>query len=178
MGSPPHTWRILAPQCIPLSAVRITSTLVENTILIVKKWYLNWDHLHIRGEYEKLFFYSKSKLGSPPHTWRILVAVLYCIEVSRITSTYVENTKTQKVFNRDDEDHLHIRGEYMTSLWKLSSSIGSPPHTWRIQLFVILIPLCVGITSTYVENTDIRNDLIVKVGDHLHIRGEYIKSLS
>ena len=72
-----------------------------------------WDHLHIRGEYETLAFLVLTKLGSPPHTWRIqLIGCKRTIQ-RRITSTYVENTLGNAVTVTIDRDHLHIRGEYV-----------------------------------------------------------------
>ena len=70
-GSPPHTWRILAERCFKSKWVGITSTYVENTLVIVPVNLGGKDHLHIRGEYFMLFKLDKPNSGSPPHTWRI-----------------------------------------------------------------------------------------------------------
>ena len=51
LGSPPHTWRILRPVGYLKITSRITSTYVENTSSVVRKFNAIWDHLHIRGEY-------------------------------------------------------------------------------------------------------------------------------
>ncbi len=50
-----------------------------------------------------------------------------------ITSTYVENTGGKKNIHPSAEDHLHIRGEYLSIVCKVTCTIGSPPHTWRIH---------------------------------------------
>ena len=50
--------------------------------------------------------------GSSPHTWRILQDGAEMLGVARIISTYVENTITRSIGAQQDEDHLHIRGEY------------------------------------------------------------------
>ena len=72
-------------------------------------------------------------IGSPPHTWRILNEDATFPVNIRITSTYVENTVITIDSQAEDEDHLHIRGEYTTNqIFKLVCA-GSPPHTWRIQ---------------------------------------------
>ena len=71
----------------------------------------------------------------------------------RITSTHVENTLRGETNIADDGDHLHIRGEYKREEIKMTYSLGSPPHTWRILRPKILISFISRITSTYVENT-------------------------
>ncbi len=90
-----------------------------------------------------------------------------------ITSTYVENTFSILRHNGLDKDHLHIRGEYYFLQKIGSGNKGSPPHTWRIPLDSNLSQLIPRITSTYVENTasDASGGAIGR--DHLHIRGEY-----
>ena len=50
------------------------------------------DHLHIRGEYCVLTFQPYSRIGSPPHTWRIPIV--------------------RRAMLKHSGDHLHIRGEY------------------------------------------------------------------
>ena len=73
---------------------------------------LRWDHLHIRGEYTVSKHWKINSLGSPPHTWRILITPDFNDGVFGITSTYVENTSIAKSPAILSEDHLHIRGEY------------------------------------------------------------------
>ena len=36
------------------------------------------------------------------------------------------------------EDHLHTRGEYRKEAKRSIKRVGSPPHTWRIPLAVLL----------------------------------------
>ena len=152
-GSPPHTWRILITLTVILRSLRITSTYVENTTKTLSFARIQWDHLHIRGEY----LYHKSNIvmltGSPPHTWRILPDEFVLFMNTRITSTYVENTKVFRWRVSFDQDHLHIRGEYSGITLIVPKSIGSPPHTWRIPIHKHLFSDGNGITSTYVENT-------------------------
>ena len=70
------------------------------------------DHLHIRGEYLDSDEEINVGAGSPPHTWRIPYSNIDKVRLMRITSTYVENTRTLKVAELLMWDHLHIRGEY------------------------------------------------------------------
>ena len=111
----------------------ITSTYVENTAEIVKREITKQDHLHIRGEYVLLFCYCSVVVGSPPHTWRILLTPFQIDPIHRITSTYVENTDLFEDMFNSDQDHLHIRGEYNGAALCGKGISGSPPHTWRIQ---------------------------------------------
>ncbi len=56
LGSPPHTWRILDDLTNAVDVLRITSTYVENTTLLLDNLQNSEDHLHIRGEYQILSF--------------------------------------------------------------------------------------------------------------------------
>ena len=112
-------------------------------------------------------------LGSPPHTWRIQIPTSSANSVTRITSTYVENTGSSSAYVRLYEDHLHIRGEYRLIWQSVMLRIGSPPHTWRIRYFQASLWRSFRITSTYVENTIFPSVTMAVFQDHLHIRGEY-----
>ena len=94
LGSPPHTWRIQFKVYKTGLRHRITSTYVENTNRIGDSSCFNWDHLHIRGEYTSYFRRLRGGMGSPPHTWRIPAQRRQFNVAMRITSTYVENTRT------------------------------------------------------------------------------------
>lgn len=119
---------------------------------------------------------AKSSLESSLHTWRTLSSLISIIPCCRITSTYVENTV--RISPTDVAQQ------------------GSPPHTWRTQTMIAVQTLPLRITSTYVENTYRKNhsfsaskgspphtwrtlsfiiNFIVKLVDHLHIRGEHTK---
>ena len=146
---------------------------MENTIGYVTREELNRDHLHIRGEYWNDQVIATNDRGSPPHTWRIPLNSTECTCSGGITSTYVENTMPHSTAILIAEDHLHIRGEYSVSRKATDQDQGSPPHTWRILGVVVLGAGLIGITSTYVENTQYQIDHHYLHWDHLHIRGEY-----
>ena len=173
MGSPPHTWRILDVDIDYWLWCRITSTYVENTLSALCWFGIGGDHLHIRGEYVEYCKCAWNNWGSPPHTWRIRIHSRSNHHLSRITSTYVENTTTHNTFKVLCKDHLHIRGEYLIMVLVTLKVLGSPPHTWRIQGTSAGTGLRQRITSTYVENTEqfLRRRALSR--DHLHIRGEY-----
>ena len=75
IGSPPHTWRIQFEAELYEQVDRITSTYVENTFNAIRYGEMSQDHLHIRGEYDRLHIIDQAHTGSPPHTWRILISV-------------------------------------------------------------------------------------------------------
>ena len=94
-------------------------------------------------------------LGSSPHTWRILSMTTICSNVTRIISTYVENTVIGLCEMYQVKDHLHIRGEYSMLTVISQLLIGSSPHTWRILFKLFQLLLVRRIISTYVENTSL-----------------------
>ena len=152
-GSPPHTWRIRKFETKMQWNMGITSTYVENTRVNSIAFLKYWDHLHIRGEYPIRDSPELTKMGSPPHTWRIQSVSTIMHANFRITSTYVENTSVHDAKRFWARDHLHIRGEYGMRLRIFSLMVGSPPHTWRILKTHKIKIVGNGITSTYVENT-------------------------
>ena len=92
-------------------------------------------------------------------------------------STCVENTLRDLPGQGRNEDHLHIRGEYVADPCGSILYVGSPPHTWRIRICDGQPRVYRGITSTYVENTTTLFGLTATCWDHLHIRGEYAITL-
>ncbi len=120
IGSPPHAWRIQTLYNPDTVAMRITSTCVENTLLLKRKKETNKDHLHMRGEYYKQKVKQGFLTGSPPHAWRILLMRQLVNHLSRITSTCVENTLSGSVSSSTVWDHLHMRGEYTKETPSLS----------------------------------------------------------
>ena len=73
-----------------------------------------------------------------------------------ITSTCVENTFRTIGVAKNIRDHLHMCGEYCSDRTNESNALGSPPHVWRIQLGFHRDFAATGITSTCVENTQVR----------------------
>ena len=98
--------------------------------------------------------------------------------LDRITSTYVEKIFHLKTYQFHFQDHLHIRGENIISIFSSQFLIGSPPHTWRKSTTKATHKHYFRITSTYVEKiiSSIFNTSLVQ--DHLHIRGENTESLN
>ena len=126
---------------------------MENTLHYCVQSNDQQDHLHTRGEYYCRTNCVYFLLGSPPHTWRIPQHKCSVFRTNGITSTHVENTLSSFELGRSSKDHLHTRGEYNLLIFVGGRTIGSPPHTWRIQLQTLIKLKCAGITSTHVENT-------------------------
>ena len=158
--------------------VRIISTYVENTFVSLLTHGRFWDHLHIRGEYASQVKSEDAKDGSSPHTWRILLSDVESLQLTRIISTYVENTGQCNGRSYWIKDHLHIRGEYQLQPLQRQLLPGSSPHTWRIPANYPGEKGNQRIISTYVENTQLRHLVKKKQKDHLHIRGEYFLIIS
>ena len=172
LGSPPHTWRKLVNSFFNRSLFRITSTYVEKTTSNDLVAHSIEDHLHIRGENQQVLPTLQQTVGSPPHTWRKLVTLLFKAIKFRITSTYVEKTLSHLDRHLFYQDHLHIRGENWMCLLQKTVISGSPPHTWRKRPCNSFRLAWLGITSTYVEKTSIFMTRRNYGQDHLHIRGE------
>ena len=92
LGSSPLTWRIQIIRMLNDHKKRIISTYVENTCLQKRCNRKLWDHLHLRGEYPQPLISREHSSGSSPLTWRIRWKVWEQEKLSRIISTYVENT--------------------------------------------------------------------------------------
>ena len=146
-------WRIPSAPSAKLDGIRITSTCVENTILIKSPRLITEDHLHMCGEYSLTGVIILSSTGSPPHVWRIQEQMsIYCSNIG-ITSTCVENTNSGKIKTHQFKDHLHMCGEYDKRTGVQLCSLGSPPHVWRILNDLQEAIVNLRITSTCVENT-------------------------
>ena len=93
-------------------------------------------------------------------------------EYHRITSTYVEKTFLHYCNCSQLWDHLHLRGENTKTLVLQAILWGSPPLTWRKPESLLPEHAHDGITSTYVEKTGSRMEIVLAAQDHLHLRGE------
>ena len=65
----------------------------------------------MRGEDRPLFVQKLGQIETPPHAWRRPKTIDKTIYKTRNTSTCVEKTEYDKIFNGNKEKHLHMRGE-------------------------------------------------------------------
>ena len=173
LGSPPLTWRTPKRIRYHHTIIGITSTYVENTKRCSCKCTIIKDHLHLRGEHQSKYQKASKLSGSSPLTWRTLMLWKAILNITRITSTYVENTFRLRQECGPCGDHLHLRGEHLNDLINVALGEGSPPLTWRTPFCICSLRLCLRITSTYVENTDGVAIWQFADKDHLHLRGEH-----
>ena len=134
-------------------APRITPAYAENTGLHSMKLLTHKDHPRIRGEYRGFRRMVYYRLGSPPHTRRILKGNSGSVLQTGITPAYAENTMGSNSDFNITKDHPRIRGEYGESPRSSNTSLGSPPHTRRILRTCIDEPRAPRITPAYAENT-------------------------
>ena len=113
-GSPPHTWGIRLPGCRLICRGRITPTYMGNTSRRYNPRPVRQDHPHIHGEYRYILDIPANWIGSPPHTWGILLTIRFSRTPWRITPTYMGNTRLAAGSPTRSEDHPHIHGEYPT----------------------------------------------------------------
>ena len=117
-GSPPHTWGIPGVSLFKLVTNRITPTYMGNTNDELANARGLEDHPHIHGEYERRYIACHVRVGSPPHTWGILVVPSFSTALKRITPTYMGNTASCFVGRSWRKDHPHIHGEYSRIVFK------------------------------------------------------------
>ena len=109
--TPPRTWRRQVDCQHDVFSFRNTSTYVEKTRSNVRNRKKNWKHLHVRGEDLLRSRKRKLKTETPPRTWRRLILLLRSCSTFRNTSTYVEKTIEEGLYDPSEEKHLHVRGE-------------------------------------------------------------------
>ena len=105
------------------------------------------------GEYSLQDAAGNVQKGSPPHVCRIQNCLSISRFTARITSTCVENTFSAVINFKTIRDHLHMCGEYQSSVNGCDVFLGSPPHVWRIHHKSSINESKIRITSTCVENT-------------------------
>ena len=152
-GSPPHTWGIHKLSGDYQKEVRITPTYMGNTLLCRSAPSSVLDHPHIHGEYYAFDVDRLKPIGSPPHTWGILMFGILNVQQVRITPTYMGNTGVDDSGAIFTEDHPHIHGEYSNLAPQIQCIVGSPPHTWGIHYVIPTDISRRSITPTYMGNT-------------------------
>ena len=83
------------------------------------------------------------------------------------------NTRPVRQLQRDDEDHPHVCGEYVSQESSDDARLGSPPRVWGILQSLIHVPLPRRITPTCVGNTTQLHPEGGIAWDHPHVCGEY-----
>ena len=112
-------------------------------------------------------------MGSPPHTQGIQNGLFPCGLSNGITPAYAGNTYEFAYLFIGFEDHPRIRREYMTNVYILALTWGSPPHTQGILKSMSSSTVRTRITPAYAGNTEAQLAMVGNVRDHPRIRREY-----
>ncbi len=152
-GSSPHTWGILLGSPVHSDAERFIPTHVGNTAHALQVHQLPAVHPHTRGEYLSRLGNHGLCRGSSPHTWGIPQDAQKTETQKRFIPTHVGNTDLSHSGWPWYAVHPHTRGEYSSVSSPLTSSRGSSPHTWGIQLQEGDAPDLERFIPTHVGNT-------------------------
>ena len=117
-------------------------------------------------------------METPPRTWRRLKDIIQTRGFDGNTSTDVEKTHIRMVIIRLFKKHLHGRGEDRVANVRRTTSVETPPRTWRRLFRALIKQTGVGNTSTDVEKTRVHDNSFRSREKHLHGRGEDNMDLS
>ena len=137
-GSPPHAWGIRNNATGDRALKRITPTCVGNTPDGNPTGRYPQDHPHMRGEYYFGETYMAPDEGSPPHAWGIRLGLDRSAMSKRITPTCVGNTHKTDKGQPTNQDHPHMRGEYVEDVLHPFDAVGITPtcvgNTWLVPV--------------------------------------------
>ncbi len=151
--TPPHAWRRQWRASDSSWRLRNTSTCVEKTTLQSCRLRLCGKHLHVRGEDLDKVPETGTWLETPPRAWRRPDNELNQQIAHGNTSTCVEKTLSTVIQYKQDQKHLHVRGEDSVAGIGSVSRRETPPRAWRRQSSEVLTYMDSGNTSTCVEKT-------------------------
>ncbi len=151
--TPPHAWRRQGRAGADGFEHGNTSTCVEKTTLQSCRLRLCGKHLHVRGEDLDKVPETGTWLETPPRAWRRPDNELNQQIAHGNTSTCVEKTLSTVIQYKQDQKHLHVRGEDSVAGIGSVSRRETPPRAWRRQSSEVLTYMDSGNTSTCVEKT-------------------------
>ena len=159
-GSSPRAWGIPIEYAHVFQVPRFIPTCVGNTRFRRINGNRNVVHPHVRGEYAHWRDTARSKAGSSPRAWGILLTWKFSAIRRRFIPTCVGNTSSPKTTGAAETVHPHVRGEYGPLFDGKAQNIGSSPRAWGIRYFSLrqylrrrFIPTCVGNTQPAEELT-------------------------
>lgn len=91
------------------------------------------DHPCTRGEYLTIGVISRSGFDSFPHTREVHREEQVTSFNHRLIPAHAGNTHTGWKMGKQSWDHPRTRGEYLFSIFRVSVSQGSSPHTRGVQ---------------------------------------------
>ena len=78
--------------------------------------------------------YHSLLAGPSPHTWGLLIDLIYQLLHVRSIPTYVGFTSSESRVTKIPSVHPHIRGVYKRVLGDIGCAPGPSPHTWGLLL--------------------------------------------
>ena len=129
-------------------------------------------HPHIRGENASILLPSRTRIGSPPHTWGKWNRWTNWPTSKRFTPTYVGKISALLMYLWAISVHPHIRGENEVKDYHIWALDGSPPHTWGKLPSRQVSRVQSRFTPTYVGKMFFAKFIFNNVSVHPHIRGE------
>ena len=156
-GSPPLTRGTLHDR-LPIGVIKgITPAYAGNTVAVLSKLYVPWDHPRLRGEHAVGMAIYVNFSGSPPHTRGTPKYHEESTDTRGITPAYAGNTFRHQIALTEYKDHPRIRGEHLKFCFAI---------------------LCIsGITPAYARNTYCHCRQYRPSWDHPRLRGEHYFSL-
>ena len=136
-----------------------------------------WNYLRVRGEYWTALRAETLDGELPPRTRRIHASAVAVWSGCGTTSAYAENTSGTGTCPPWVRNYLRVRGEYSRPTKSVGAPWELPPRTRRILSCVCGVPLALGTTSAYAENTLWTRTTHNAHRNYLRVRGEYRKAL-
>ena len=152
LGSPPHTRGISSRNLEGPPQSRLTPAYAGNIGITGAAGALFEAHPRIRGEYQSTFPNNYTRAGSPPHTRGIYFERDIVVQSPGLTPAYAGNIFPDCSVIHSLWAHPRIRGEYLICGPKVTTRLGSPPHTRGIYRKDTTVPLILRLTPAYAGN--------------------------
>ena len=132
---------------------RITPAHAGNTIKLDLFLEIEEDHPRPCGEHISDIILISKNLGSPPPMRGTLFLLFSFLIILRITPAHAGNTKYQKKYRKDIEDHPRPCGEHIKKSRNQSIYIGSPPPMRGTLRYIEREENQIRITPAHAGNT-------------------------
>ena len=171
---PPRARRIRLQVADERAGVGTTSACAENTACHHHGFHYSGNYLRVRGEYNTVPLVTRSLMELPPRARRIQSQVTLGNHFIGTTSACAENTSWIMAWLPIWRNYLRVRGEYRISSAAACALTELPPRARRIRPARHGRDRMAGTTSACAENTHRRLHGLVKIGNYLRVRGEYV----
>ena len=172
-GSSPRTWGTRPRTDSGSRPRRFIPTHVGNTRPHARCRRARTVHPHARGEHLASSNTMRAWSGSSPRTWGTHRRAPRAPVRVRFIPTHVGNTAALTRFRTADQVHPHARGEHLTPIQSLRSSVGSSPRTWGTRHVEHAGNVGLRFIPTHVGNTPSCASCRPRRTVHPHARGEH-----